>query len=424
MSFAAVRYISDTKGKHLMEEKKFYTVALVTGYSKTGVVKYEKHNERKNREYSNIDICPERRGMNVQYVSRWDEGETYAKRFQDIVDEFGIETKWIRQKQLVYDEMILDVSADYFEGHGGYEGAVEFFRDAYHFAEKKYGERCIVSAVLHADEKHPKLSMEYGHDVYHYHLHVVAVPVVKGVKKTGKGNGTPENDREEYAEVNKISHWVKWGRTPLRDESGAVITDDNKNPVLISGLSSLQSDFYEHMRESGYDDISRGEKKAEYAHLKLLEHKIRTRNEMLENINREISESEAKLSGLKSVRLRRGEIDKIGKKGLFGNVSAAEEDFKKLKKLAKECIYLREEISEKEETIGKLKKDLEAAGDRIRELETRISPYIKLSENHQKELSWLINEVFEKNNTPRRAIGRETEMSGRRRLRERDENCI
>ena len=72
MSFAAVRYISDTKGKHLMEEKKFYTVALVTGYSKTGVVKYEKHNERKNREYSNIDICPERRGMNVQYVSRWD----------------------------------------------------------------------------------------------------------------------------------------------------------------------------------------------------------------------------------------------------------------------------------------------------------------------------------------------------------------
>ncbi len=41
------------------------------------------------------------------------------------------------------------------------------------------GEEFLVSAVMHADEKNRAMSEALGEDVYHYHLHVVDVPVVE-----------------------------------------------------------------------------------------------------------------------------------------------------------------------------------------------------------------------------------------------------
>ena len=75
--------------------------------------------------------------------------------------------------------MILDVNSDYFEQHGGYEFARRFYEEAYRFAAKVYGEAHILSAVMHADEINLALTKKYGHPVYHYHLHIVALPVVE-----------------------------------------------------------------------------------------------------------------------------------------------------------------------------------------------------------------------------------------------------
>ena len=41
------------------------------------------------------------------------------------------------------------------------------------------GEQYILSAVMHADERNRGLSNALGQDVYHYHLHVVYIPVVE-----------------------------------------------------------------------------------------------------------------------------------------------------------------------------------------------------------------------------------------------------
>lgn len=41
------------------------------------------------------------------------------------------------------------------------------------------GEQYILSAVMHADERNRAMSEALGEDVYHYHLHVVYVPVVE-----------------------------------------------------------------------------------------------------------------------------------------------------------------------------------------------------------------------------------------------------
>jgi len=39
------------------------------------------------------------------------------------------------------------------------------------------GEQYIISAVMHADERNRNLSEELGRDVFHYHLHVIYIPV-------------------------------------------------------------------------------------------------------------------------------------------------------------------------------------------------------------------------------------------------------
>ena len=41
------------------------------------------------------------------------------------------------------------------------------------------GEQYILSAVMHADERNRAMSDALGQDVYHYHLHVVYIPVVE-----------------------------------------------------------------------------------------------------------------------------------------------------------------------------------------------------------------------------------------------------
>ena len=42
-----------------------------------------------------------------------------------------------------------------------------------------YGEQYILSAVMHADESNRAMSDALEQDVYHYHLHVVYIPVVE-----------------------------------------------------------------------------------------------------------------------------------------------------------------------------------------------------------------------------------------------------
>jgi len=74
----------------------------------------------------------------------------------------------------------IDVNTAYFEENGGYDFARDFFEEAYRMAVKEAGdERYVLFAVLHADERNSGLSEALGYDVFHYHLHVVYIPVVE-----------------------------------------------------------------------------------------------------------------------------------------------------------------------------------------------------------------------------------------------------
>jgi hypothetical protein len=165
-----------------MSQKKNSPVVRNQGYTRAGFAVRERHNERKNEVYGNGDICPERERLNVHFRQNFSPDgtpETYAETYNRLLADGAIVEKGLRADAKIFAELVFDVNTDYFERNGGYEFAKKFYEEAYRLAVNEVGnERYILSAVLHADEKNVALSAELGRDVYHYHLHVVYVPVV------------------------------------------------------------------------------------------------------------------------------------------------------------------------------------------------------------------------------------------------------
>ena len=91
-----------------------------------------------------------------------------------------ISTRGLKLDATHYCELVFDVNSAYFDNHGGYEFAKQFYEDAYKAAVQIVGgEQYILSAVMHADEINRAMTEALGREVYHYHLHVVYVPVVE-----------------------------------------------------------------------------------------------------------------------------------------------------------------------------------------------------------------------------------------------------
>ena len=63
--------------------------------------------------------------------------------------------------------------------NGGYEYAKQFYEEAFHFIEEKFGADNVISAVMHADEINLAATEDLGKEVYHYHLHAMVLPVVE-----------------------------------------------------------------------------------------------------------------------------------------------------------------------------------------------------------------------------------------------------
>jgi hypothetical protein len=137
----------------------------------------------KNETYYNADIEPERSHLNVHFCRyQFSDGTpvTYEQRFNQILTAGTIVKRGLKDDANVIDELVYDVNTAYFEENGGYEFARKFYEEAYKLAVKEVGsEDYIISAVMHADEKNVGLSEQLGRDVYHYHLHIVYVPVVE-----------------------------------------------------------------------------------------------------------------------------------------------------------------------------------------------------------------------------------------------------
>ena len=226
----------------------------------------EKHNERKKESYVNPDIVSERTHLNYHYKTPLDD---YESVFASMVETGEISTRGLKPDAKKYGEMIIDVNSAYFHNHGGYEYAKQFYADAYRSAAKIIGgEKYILSAVMHADERNSKMSKELGKDIYHYHLHIVYIPVVEKEIRYSKRCKDPSLVGKVKEVIHQVSASKKWASSPAVDEKGNIILNKNGKPVLKKSYSKLQDDIFAGMRSMGYTDIERGEKNSGEEHLK------------------------------------------------------------------------------------------------------------------------------------------------------------
>ncbi len=243
------------------------TVVRNAAYKRGGLNKRERHNERKNADYMNSDIIPERAGFNIRF-KHCDCG--YEQTFDKMVADGLISTRGLGKDPNIVDELVFDVNSDYFENRGGYEYAKSFFEEAYRCAVKEVGgEQFVLSAVLHADERNKALSDELGRDVFHFHLHVVYVPVVDKEIYFKKNNKNPELAGKLREVIKQVSHSKKWPR--FKGKEGG----------WVNSYSLLQDRFYEHMKTAGFDGFERGERGSTAEHLTVLEYKTKQETDRL-----------------------------------------------------------------------------------------------------------------------------------------------
>ena len=374
------------------------SVARVSRYNAATIGKAERHNERKNKSYENMNVDLERTPMNVVYADTG--GPTYNEHLQKMIDAGEVSTRGLKKDACLFDEMIIDVNTDYFETHGGYEYAKEFYEEAFHFTQELYGERNIVSAVMHADEINKALTEKYGYPVYHYHLHVIALPVVEKEILWSK-RCKDESLRGTVKEViQQISHSKKWASdTPVLDEQGQPVLKANGQPLYRKSYSILQDKLYEYLTDKGFRDFERGVPGSTAEHLTSLEYQIKKDHERLEDISKKIEKETITYEQNHQDYRSYAEIDTLGQKKLGGRYSLAQEDYKSLTELAKEGIASRSVIKNLQGENSRLRSDIailrgrvERLTDKVAELRELCKPYLDAMERFPD----LVKEFFAK----------------------------
>ncbi|MCL2009850.1 MAG: plasmid recombination protein [Synergistaceae bacterium] len=254
----------------------------------------EGHNERRSKTPLNADIVPERKHMNVHFHQNFTPDgtpETYQQTIDRLLSERKIVKHNFKPKSAIVDEFILDVNSEYFEKNGAvypggsYEFAKKFYEEAYRYAIKEAGsEDYIVSAILHADERNKELSERYGHDVFHYHLHVVYVPIFQKELKWTKRAG-PELAGKVKEIIPQINHTEKWPRKKVGGK-------------FINEYSKLQDRYFEHMTAAGFPDLQRGERGSAAEHLAVEEYKYQQEKKRVAEVSAQVEQSEIRLGEL------------------------------------------------------------------------------------------------------------------------------
>lgn len=330
-----------------------YSVARVETYTKTSITKAERHNERKNKSYSNMNVDLTQTHNNIHY-KRCE--TTYNEKLKKLIDIGQVSLRGLKDNAKIFDELVFDINSEYFEKHGGYEFAKEFYERAFHFAEKEMGTDNIISAVMHADELNIALTEEYGKSIYHYHLHVVALPVVKKEVKWTKRCKNKSLIGTTKEIINQVSHSKKWKSEQATDLQGNLLYNENGKAKLIKSYSLLQDRFFQYMSNCGYKDFIRGVKGSNQEHLSDLQYKIKKDTERLESITNKIEEKESSYNDYMNYDKQIEDISNLGKQKKFSKkIELEQEDYENLTQYAKKGIVADKKIYELNSRIDNLR---------------------------------------------------------------------
>src|SRR5574344_2968015 len=233
--------LSGKESKMAKTNKADMSCARVKQYTASDVSKAERHNERKNETYENMNVIVERIPFNVHFKKPT--APTYMEQLKQMETDGQVSLRGLRKDATLFNEIIIDVNTMYFEKNGGYEYAKQFYEDVFHFIEKKFGSDYVISAVMHADEINKGVTDDLGKPVYHYHLHAMVLPVVEKEILWSKRCKDPALRGTVKEVVHQISHSKRWySDIPLLDENGDFILRKNGKPKFRPSYSILQDE--------------------------------------------------------------------------------------------------------------------------------------------------------------------------------------
>ena len=387
------------------------------------VAKVQEHNEREKDSYSNQDIVPERTSLNVHFKAPTDD---YVKMFEQMEQDSVISTRGLKPDAVKYGELIFDVNSAYFYNHGGYEFAKQFYADAYKAAvEIVGGEQYILSAVMHADERNRAMSEALGEEVYHYHLHVVYIPVVEKQILWSK-RCKDEALRGTVKEViTQVSRSKKWESKPVLDEDGNPMLNAKGKKILRSSYSVLQDDFFNFMRTAGYTDVERGERGSTEEHLTVTQFKMQAEQQRLEAVTGQVAQAEQSLENAKAatekqkrklealqketktaktLALTVQDIEAMGKKATFGNnITLTPDECRTLKDYAvssfaekAEKIKYKQKFEQAEKSAKTWKQRYDALHEQYQELKKKAQPFLDALEIASERVRVFLDVVLSK----------------------------
>ena len=146
-----------------------YAIIRNTKYKRENLKGIYRHNERRNKNYSNKNINPELSHLNY---SLRDCKHSYEKEFDLIKEKYNLKGQ-IKTVSNIACEYIISSDKEYFNSIG-IDETKRYFETAYKFVceYKNLGEQYILSAKVHIDEETP-------------HMHLVFIPVVHTKDKKG-----------------------------------------------------------------------------------------------------------------------------------------------------------------------------------------------------------------------------------------------
>ena len=146
-----------------------YAIIRNIKYKRENLKGIYRHNERKNKNYSNNNIDKEKSYLNYSIKSP---KYRYDKEFDRLKEKYNLKGQ-IKTVSNIACEYIITSDKEFFETIGE-EETKRYFETAYNFVAeyKNLGEQYIMSAKVHMDEETP-------------HMHLIFLPVVHTTDKKG-----------------------------------------------------------------------------------------------------------------------------------------------------------------------------------------------------------------------------------------------
>lgn len=335
-----------------------FSICRIAKIKLSGVTGIQLHDRReKGVSHTNEDIDWNKTHENIDLLHQDEKFRTVVK---NRIDELDLK-RAIRKDATVMSQCLITSDNKFFDGMTK-DQQVEFFKKSYDFIKDRYGEKNMVSATIHFDERTP-------------HMHVNFVPVTEDGRLSARDLFSPKQ---------------------LRD---------------------LQDDFNKYINDKGYD-LERGKLDSKKKHLSVEEYKLETKFEELKNkeneLDNKIKDLESERDTVRNyLKALKNDFDRVKDiKANFDNVNAIEgkygliskkkitvktEDFEKLKDIAKRQHVLDRKLESLERENSNMRSDLNKYSSKSMESYRKDIEREKTLRGMSKELE-TVKEYLAKNN--------------------------